>query len=127
MRNGNLYIDTNIISTLLAISSSEQEKGLMHQPWPPPVMTFVYSSPKFSKFWMKNTPSPLDIIFCCDNKIVEICKGEPHSTNLVGTQLSDLVVELPFGTANKLGLGIGSRVGLVNPSLEELKKIMGNF
>ena len=113
MKSANIYIDNHVLSTLLALSEKEQQTGLMHQPFPPPVMTFVYDSPKLSKFWMKNTPSPLDIVFCCNGSVVEICKGEPFSTKLIGSQESDLVVELPYGTADKLGVTLGSRVGLI--------------
>jgi uncharacterized membrane protein (UPF0127 family) len=73
---------------------------------------------------MKNTPSPLDIIFCHNGQVIEICKGEPNSTKIVGGfNFSDLVVELPYGTAKKLDISVGSRVGLVKPDKEELKKI----
>lgn len=124
MENGYLYIEENIVPTLLAISEQEQSLGLMHQPWPPPIMSFIYASPRISKFWMKNTPSPLDIIFCCEGKVVEICKGEPHSTATIGgADLSDLVVELPYGMAKEMNIQIGSEIGLVKPTRSELKKI----
>ena len=124
MEQGYLYIDQKIYPTLLAISEAEQEKGLMYQDWPPPIMSFIYSSPRISKFWMKNTPSPLDILFCKDGQIIEICKGEPHSTKIIGGEyLTDLVVELPHGMANQYDIIAGSRIGLAQPSAPDLKKI----
>ncbi len=124
MEQGYIYIHNNIFPTLLAISAEEQAQGLMHQEWPPPVMSFVYESPGVNRFWMKNTPSPLDIVFCHNGKVSEICYGEPHSTKAVGTQLSDLVIELPHGTVDSVGIKVGHPVGLVAPTLPQLKKII---
>jgi uncharacterized membrane protein (UPF0127 family) len=61
---------------------------------------------------MKNTSTPLDIIFCKGNYVVGIFRGEPLSTKLIGpNEASDLVVELPAGTAEQLGLQVGDYVG----------------
>lgn len=125
MEQGYIYIHNNIFPTLLAISSDEQSKGLMYEEWPPPVMSFVYAGPQVNKFWMKNTPSPLDIVFCHNGKVSQICQGEPNSTRIVGADTySDLVIEFPLGTVNKSGIKIGQSVGLVKPTTAELKKII---
>lgn|SRR5574337_94422 len=124
MEQGYIYIHNNILPTLLAISADEQAKGLMYQEWPPPVMSFVYDSPRVNRFWMKNTPSPLDIVFCHDGKISEICAGEPNTTYVVGSQLSDLVIELPRGSVDSMGIKVGQPVGLVKPTKDELCKII---
>jgi uncharacterized protein len=123
MNSGYVYIGDNVFSTLLAVSEHEQTIGLMGQAWPPPVMTFVYDSPKVSKFWMKNTPSPLDIIFCHAGKVSQICVGEPYSTAMIGDdRFSDLVIELPHGTVESWGIKIGHSVGVVDPPTFNLKK-----
>lgn len=125
MEQGYIYIHTNVFPTLLAISAEEQAKGLMHEEWPPPVMSFVYERPKLNKFWMKNTPSPLDIIFCRDGKVSEICHGEPHSTSIIGGDSeSDLVIELPYGTVDTAQIRIGQPVGLVKPTSTELHRLI---
>lgn len=109
-------------STLVAITEDEHIKGLMHKAWPPPVMIFPYETAEVRKFWMKNTPSPLDIIFCNDNKIISINNGEPLSTKLIGpNEPSDLVVEVPLGTVNKLGIKIGDPVK-INYSIYTIAK-----
>ena len=116
MKSGYLEIDNNIFSTLLAFSEEEQSSGLMYQSYPPPVMSFVYDTPKVSYFWMKNTPCALDIVFCYNGKINKICKGEPNSTSLIGDNSpSDLVVEFPFGTMKNLNIKVGCNIGLFNP------------
>jgi uncharacterized membrane protein (UPF0127 family) len=124
MEQGYIYLHNNIFPTLLAISTEEQARGLMHQEWPPPVMSFVYTSPSVNRFWMKNTPSPLDIVFCHKGKVAEICYGEPLSTQVIGSQVSDLVIELPHGTVDSVGLKVGHSVGLVKPTPDDLRKII---
>lgn len=127
MENGYIYLNNNIFPTLLAISSEEQSQGLMHQEWPPPIMSFVYDSPRINKFWMHRTPSPLDIVFCHNGKVSEICYGEPNSTQIIGGNLfSDLVIEFPYGTAKLSNIKIGHLVGLVKPTIEELKNIIAS-
>lgn len=125
MEEGHLYIANNVVTTLLAISEDEQSKGLQYQAWPPPVMSFVYAEPKVNKFWMHKTPSPLDIIFCYQGKVSQIHKGDPYSTEIIGSdRLSDLIIELPYGTAQSLGIKIGTSVGLVKPTKDELRRIL---
>ena len=124
MRQGYIYISNNILPSLFAISMEEQAKGLMFREPPVPTMSFLYSSPRINKFWMQNTPAPLDIIFCCNGKINQICHGEPFSTKIIGSDdLSDLIIELPYGTTSSLELKINDCAGIVEPTQQELKTI----
>ena len=108
--------------TLVAVSEFEQARGLMFRPWPPPVMSFPYDNAEKRTFWMKNTPSPLDIVFCRANKVVAVVRGEPFAEAHVGAdEPADLVVELPRGSAQKLGIERGSCVQLIL-SLQTLAK-----
>lgn len=107
-----------------AITESEQTLGLMYQQWPPPVMFFPYKNASIKRFWMKNTVSPLDIIFCRANRVIAIFEGVPMSTAMVGpNEPADLVVELPKGTAEKHGFAIGSSVK-VKYSAETAAKVL---
>ena len=125
MEKGYVYIHENIFSSLLAISEEEQTQGLMYVDPPAPVMSFVYGSPKVNKFWMKNTKAPLDIIFCHAGRVSDIFYGEPYSTSIIGSDRpSDLVIELPYGTVESVGIKIGQTAGLVKPSNDELGKII---
>jgi uncharacterized membrane protein (UPF0127 family) len=91
-------------------------------------MSFIYNRPQINKFWMHKTPSPLDIIFCNAGKVSEICFGEPHSTSIIGSNLlSDLVIELPYGTVDSTKIKIGHSVGLVKPTSIELNKIIASL
>jgi len=101
------------LPTLVAITEDEQVQGLMYKSWPPPIMSFPFKQSKVRKFWMRNTISPLDIIFCRGNKVISIISGEPLSLKQVGPdEPCDLVVELPKGTAENIGITAGSIVKL---------------
>lgn len=124
MESGFVSFEDKVFPTLLAISEQEQAKGLMYQAWPPPIMSFVYPMAKVSHFWMKNTPSPLDIVFCHKGKVSQICKGEPYSTAMIGaSEPSDLIVEFPYGTVIQSNIKLGQNVDLIKPTRDELKKI----
>jgi uncharacterized membrane protein (UPF0127 family) len=126
VKSGIIYIANNVFETLFAISNQEQQRGLMGVNPPPPVMSFLYERPQINKFWMHRTESPLDILFCHNGEVKQICFGEPNSTAMIGdNQLSDLVIELPFGTTQLSGIKLGNKVGIVKPSFSELKKIVG--
>lgn len=101
------------IATLVALTEEEQGRGLMGCAWPPPVMSFPFDQSRVSKFWMKNTPSPLDIVFCYAGKVISIETGIPNSEIHVGPDsLTDLVVELPSGAARRLNIESGTPVRL---------------
>ncbi len=124
MKTGYIYIGSNVFPTYFAISSQEQQQGLMDVNWPPPVMSFVYDTPQQNKFWMKNTPSPLDIVFCRKGEIISIHKGEPFSTSAIGPdEFSDLVIEFPHGTIASINIQINNKVGIISPSLQDLYKL----
>lgn len=111
MEKGLLLINGESIPTLLALSSEEQQKGLMHQQWPPPTMSFCFKESACRPFWMANTPSPLDIVFAKDNKIVGILPGEPNSTRMIGGEfVSDFVAEFPRGTCEAQQIKPGDEI-----------------
>lgn len=102
------------LSAIIALTEDEQQKGLMKHPWPPPVMAFPYDSARVRKFWMKDTPSPLDIVFCRAGRVLKILPGEPLCLTHVGPDLpSDLIVELPRGMAHNLDIVPGTKTKIV--------------
>lgn len=114
MKEGYIFIHNHVLSSLFAVSEQEQSIGLMGQEFPPPIMSFIYDSPKINKFWMHNTPSPLDIIFSHNKKITQIHRGKPYSTEIIGNnEYSDLVIELPAGMAQSLNIKLGQKAGLI--------------
>ena len=128
--NDAISIKGQVFNTLVAVTEDEHRKGLMYQNWPPPIMVFPYKRAEKRRFWMYNTPTPLDIIFCRANCVIGIFKGEPFSTKLVGPEEpSDFVVELPAGTAASLGLSVGDYVGFspTKVTIERQKKYGVSF
>ena len=114
MKTGFISVGDSVLEALLAVSEHEQQRGLMFVEQPVPYMAFLYNEPRVNKFWMQNTPSPLDIVFCYKNKVAEICYGKPHSTEIIGSNaFSDLVLELPHGDAERLGIKVGSDIRLL--------------
>lgn len=113
MKNNFIEINGEKFSTLVAITPEDHSRGLMWQPWPPPIMVFPYKKAQIRKFWMRNTVSPLDILFCRNGKIISICFGEPYSTQLIGPEdPSDLVIELPRGQAKNFCVGNSVKIYL---------------
>lgn len=104
----------------LADTADEQQRGLMYRtnlrpdggmlfaPYPP-----EGGPPKETSFWMKNTPSPLDIIFIrADGTIARIAENTvPLSEAPVpsGEPIA-AVLEIPGGRSAELGIGEGDRV-----------------
>jgi hypothetical protein len=122
-----IEIGDNQYHTLIALTHEDHERGLMFKPWPPPVMSFPYTTAEVRKFWMKNTPSPLDIVFCRGGFVVDIKQGKPYDCTLICPKSeTDLVVELPYGTVEAHGINIGDHVR-IKYSLDTLfKQISGS-
>lgn len=92
------------------ITKEEQQGGFQNNE-NPRCGVFPYLSCETRKFWMKDTPKDLDIVFCNDGVVVDICKGEALSEDLVGPNVScDLVVEFPFGFCETFGIVVGDEV-----------------
>jgi uncharacterized membrane protein (UPF0127 family) len=127
MREGFVRLGDSIFETLLAISMDEQQRGLMYIDPPVPVMSFLYASPQVNKFWMKGTKAPLDIVFCCNGKVSELCYGEPFSLRVIGSNReSNLIIELPYGTVEKNNIKIGGKAEIIKPGETELEKILAS-
>lgn len=99
----------------VARSPSEQAKGLMFRTelGPNEGMIFPYDPPQQVSFWMKNTPLPLDIIYIgTDGRISNIAaQTEPYSLeSLPSIGLTRLVLEIPGGRAEELGIAPGDKV-----------------
>ena len=119
-----LIINDKKYASLTAITAEEQALGLMHQK-NPPIMIFL-SKMEEKKFWMKNCPVPLDILFCRNNSIIDIHKGEPNSIKEFGPkQKCNIVIEAPHGFVKKCGLNLGNKIQ-ISLCLETMAKFITN-
>lgn len=101
----------------VAQTDEQQAKGLMYRPALPDNrgMLFPLGSPQFIRFWMKNVPVPLDMVFLQNGVVKYIeasappCPSEPCPN--YGTNVPiDTVIELRAGRAAELKLRKGDRV-----------------
>ena len=85
-----------------------QDGGMLFAPYPP-----NGGPPREASFWMKNTPSPLDIVFIrADGTIARIAENTvPQSeTPIPSGEPVGAVLELRGGRALDLGIAEGDRV-----------------
>jgi uncharacterized protein len=106
----------HVFQVELAITPEEHERGLMFRRELPQGqgMLFDFHVDQPVSFWMKNTYIPLDMIFIRgDGRILRIAENtEPLSEKLIpsGGAVRG-VLEVIGGTAKKLGIAPGDRVG----------------
>lgn len=100
------------------VAKTEQERatGLMYRKELPEGrgMLFDFSPEQQVSMWMKNTFIPLDMIFVrSDGRILRIAENtEPQSEKIIPSGgLVKGVIEVAGGTAKKLGIAPGDRVG----------------
>ncbi len=107
-----------------AITPEQLESGLMNVTNLPSAMIFMYTKGSKKKFWMKNTPQPLDVVFCNNNKVVSILAGKPFSEKLFGPEddETDMVIELPMGFCMKNNISVGDKIK-VSYSKDDLESI----
>lgn len=98
-----------------AITPEEQQKGLMFVRDLPENegMLFVYKQQHNSRFWMKNTVIPLDMLFFdSSNVLVHIeHSARPYDLTPRGPNTPVCsILELNGGTADKLGIKKGAKL-----------------
>jgi uncharacterized protein len=99
----------------IADDDAERRRGLMFRdPLPDDRgMLFEFQEPEMASFWMRNTPSSLDIIFISpDGRILNIAeRTTPYSEQgIPAAGLTGGVLEIRGGRARELGIVAGNRV-----------------
>jgi len=106
----------HVFAVEMAENDAERAKGLMFRKELPEGrgMLFDFHREQEVSFWMENTYIPLDMIFIRgDGRILRIAENtEPLSTRIIpsGGPVR-AVLEVIAGTARKLGIAPGDRVG----------------
>ena len=93
----------------IAEDDASRQRGLMYrrQMTMSQGMLFLFSRPDNLKFWMANTPIPLDIMFVgADSQVVNIAKRtRPLSQeNVYSDGLAQYVVEVRGGFSDRFGI-----------------------
>jgi uncharacterized membrane protein (UPF0127 family) len=106
----------HVFAVELAVTDAERERGLMFRKQLPDGqgMLFDFKREQEVSMWMENTYVPLDMIFIRkDGRILRIAENtEPLSRAIISSRGPVLaVLEVLGGTANKLGIAAGDRVG----------------
>ena len=108
-----------VIQLEVARTPEQQEVGLMNRP---PLsadrgMLFPFEPPRPVIFWMKNTPSPLDMVFLLNGEVKAIavdahpCAADPCPTYGSNDAVNQ-VIELRSGRTGELGLKVGDRLSI---------------
>ncbi|MDX1974891.1 MAG: DUF192 domain-containing protein [Rickettsiales bacterium] len=99
----------------IADDATEQVNGLMHRLHIPENygMLFVWSDDDIRTMWMKNTPSPLDMLFIDKNGIIRyiVRNTPPLSEALISSgRPARAVLELAGGSTTQHNIQVGDRV-----------------
>ncbi len=116
-------INGHKINLELALTEAQQVKGLSGRGSlaKDAGMLFLFDTPSYYSFWMKEMRIPIDIVFLRDKKVVTIYHSvqpfitvngfkQQNLTNYVPTENSDKVIELPAGSAKDFGLKVGDTI-----------------
>lgn len=99
----------------LALSSQEMMQGLMFRETlaEDAGMLFIVSGDRMFSMWMKNTLIPLDMLFLASDGTIRTIAPDavPLSEAVISSKVPvRAVLEVPAGTAARLGLAPGDRV-----------------
>ncbi len=101
----------------VAVYDAEMQRGLMERRdlGPDEGMLFVYRVPQAVSFWMRNTPTPLDIAyFTNDGVMAEVYAAFPFDETSIPSRSTrvQFVLEMHQGWYQRNGLAPGARLGL---------------
>ncbi len=101
----------------VAVRDAEMQRGLMERRdlGPDDGMLFVYTRPQRLQFWMRNTPTPLDIGFFDANGVLqEVHPLHPFDERPVGSRHTELqfALEMNQGWYRAKGVTRGARIDL---------------
>lgn len=110
-------IGDQVVQLEVARTAAEQTQGLMYRPALPDDrgMLFPFDPPRPLRFWMRNTPQPLDMVFLLNGEVKAVianvppCSSQPCPTYGPGTDVNQ-VIELRSGRAAELGLKAGDQL-----------------
>lgn len=116
-KDGQYELHIEIAQTVL-----QQQKGLMHREHIAEDygMLFIWEEEAIRSMWMKNTPSPLDMLFIDRHgKVIDIhANAVPYSLDTIKSNAPAMaVLEIAGGSATRKNIAIGDRV--VHPFFQQ--------
>lgn len=113
-------IGRQVINLEVTHTLEEQTKGLMYREALPDDrgMLFNLNPPDGVRFWMKNVPVPLDIVFIYQDHVVAIapnvppCKTDECPLYPENPVTADRVIELRSGLTKKIDLKLGDQINI---------------
>lgn len=115
------YFPVNVgkstVNLQLAVTDAEMERGLMHRQdlRATQGMLFVYKEPRRVSFWMRNTPTPLEIgFFTSDGVLREVYPLLPFDERSVPSKREDIqyAMEVCAGWFDVTGVKPGEKIDL---------------
>ena len=102
----------------VAVSQSDQEKGLMHRKRldKKSGMLFIFRKEKVARFWMKNTYIPLDIIFINKSGSIDFIKKNAKPLSSKSIKSKDKVIavlEVNAGEVEEFGIDEDSIIDVI--------------
>ena len=102
----------------VAVSQSDQEKGLMHRKRldKKSGMLFIFRKEKIARFWMKNTYIPLDIIFINKSGSIDFIKKNAKPLSSKSIKSKDKVIavlEVNAGEVEEFGIDEDSIIDVI--------------
>lgn len=129
-----IRVGERVVRMQLAVTMAEMQQGLMGRRdlGEDDGMLFVYRQPQGMSFWMRNTPTPLDIgFFTADGVLREIYPLHPFDERPVEARRGDLLLALEVnrGWFQRAGVKPGAQLDLagVRRGLEERGFDPGRF
>jgi len=112
-----IKVGGHVVQVQLAVLPLEMERGLMERRdlAPDQGMLFVYRSTQQMTFWMRNTPTPLDIgFFTADGELAEIYPMLPFDEKTVASRGRELkfALEMNQGWFRDRGVKPGAKLDL---------------
>jgi uncharacterized membrane protein (UPF0127 family) len=92
-----IRVGDKLVRMQIAVRDEEMQRGLMERRdlGPNDGMLFVYDRPQSMSFWMRNTPTPLDIgFFDRSGKLIEIYPLHPFDETGVQSRSTELLLAL---------------------------------
>lgn len=121
--DGQINLAGRSVSFELAKTAAEKTKGLSGRASieENQGMLFMFPTPDFLVFWMKDMNFPIDIVWIKGDEVVDVSASVPNEPGVPDTQLktylpkvpADRVLELKAGWAERNGLKIGDKVEII--------------